>query len=107
MEMLNGLPLSENEVEIISKVLNSESAPLEALLATVAEIMIDLAKKEVKKKLELFRNRFFSKKRRVTPLFWPLLSSNAKTRNTKTSQNARFGRKLSVCCKKLLKKSQI
>lgn len=45
--MLNGLPLSENEVEIISKVLNSESAPLEALVATVAQIMIDLAKKEV------------------------------------------------------------
>lgn len=106
--MLNGLPLSENEVEIISKVLNSESAPLEALVATVAQIMIDLAKKEVSKnKLALFRNRFFSKKRRGTPLFWPLLSSNAKTHNTKTSQNARFGRKLSACCKKPSKKSQI
>ena len=47
MEMLQGLPLSENEVEIISKVMNSESAPLEALVMTVAATMIDLAKKEV------------------------------------------------------------
>ncbi|CBY12229.1 unnamed protein product [Oikopleura dioica] len=48
MEMLQGLPLSENEVEIISKVMNSESAPLEALVLTVAATMIDLAKKEQK-----------------------------------------------------------
>ncbi|CAG5106867.1 Oidioi.mRNA.OKI2018_I69.chr1.g3036.t1.cds [Oikopleura dioica] len=48
MEMLQGLPLSENEAEIISKVMNSESAPLEALVITAAGTMIDLAKKELK-----------------------------------------------------------
>ena len=68
--MLNGLPLSENEVEIISKVLNSESAPLESLVATVAQVMIDLAKKEVTVKNVLgdlftknrLRDRFSSSK---------------------------------------------
>jgi len=51
MELLQGLPLSANDVEIISKVMNSESAPLEALVMTVAATMIDLAKKEVYLKL--------------------------------------------------------
>ena len=53
MEMLQGLPLSESEAEIISKVMNSESAPLEALVITAAGTMIDLAKKEV---VSLFEN---------------------------------------------------
>ena len=65
--MLNGLPLSENEVEIISKVLNSESAPLETLVATVAQIMIDLAKKEVSIKNIL--GDLFSKKQAKRQVF--------------------------------------
>ena len=60
MEMLQGLPLSENEAEIISKVMNSESAPLEALVITAAGTMIDLAKKEVVSLVEVEKNVFVS-----------------------------------------------
>ena len=99
MEILRGLPLSENEVELISKVLNSESAPLEALVATVAAIMIDLAKKEVQKEFELFKTFFLAKNSATCGCFGFFNNRTRKRaiqRRAKTAvsnENARFAAK--------------